>query len=165
MIPSPSSRWSCKEIRNGYFDIITITVAVVSFIVSVCTYCATVRHDRKRDTLEAYNRLQTEVFDHLNTYSPGQIRSIAEEPQSLEYKVLSGYLARIEHFCVGVNTGIYDEKVMYALGHGYFDGFGLRRRIDPLLEAKNSYGKTNELYYVNIYSVFDRFDRQRGKTV
>lgn len=63
-----------------------------------------------------------------------------------------------------MNTGIYDESVVYALGHGYFDGFGLRRRIEPLLEAKNSYGKSKELYYVNIYSVLDWFDKRKKQT-
>ena len=144
-------------------SIVSTAVAMIALVFSLCSYRAGVRHDRKRDTLEAYNRLQAEVFDHLNTYSPEQIRNIAEESQSVEYKTLSGYLARLEHFCVGVNTGGYDEKVVYALGHGYFDGFGLRRRIEPLLEAKNSWGKTRELYYVNIYAVLNWFDKQKGK--
>ena len=147
-----------------YISIASAVVALLSVAVSLMTYSSTVRHDRKKDTLEAYNRLQAEVFDKLNIYSPEQIRNIAEEPKSDEYKTLSGYLARLEQFCVGVNTGIYDENVVYALGHGYFDGFGLRRRIEPLLEAKNSYGKSKELYYVNIYSVLNWLDKRKRQT-
>lgn len=76
-----------------YISIASAVVALLSVAVSLMTYSSTVRHDRKKDTLEAYNRLQAEVFDKLNIYSPEQIRNIAEEPQSDEYKTLSGYLA------------------------------------------------------------------------
>lgn len=144
-------------------DVIAIAISGIALIISTCTYFASVRRDRRRDTLEAYNRLQNEVFDHLNAYSPEQIRDIAEDTRSIEYKTLSGYLASIEHFCAGVNARIYDEKIVYALGHGYFDGSGLRKRMEPLLDEKNSHGNTSELYYVNIYAVMKWFDRKNGK--
>lgn len=78
--------------------IVSGVIAIASALFSVFTYYNTVLHDRKSATLEAYNRLQAEVFDPLNSYTPMEISDICEDTKSVEYKVLSGYLARIEHF-------------------------------------------------------------------
>lgn len=148
-------------------DIVSISIAIVSAFVavasmafSVISYRKTVIHDRKQATLDAYNRLQTEVFDNLNTYKPCEIQDIVEDPKAKDYKVISGYLARIEHFCVGINEKIYDEDTFYALAHGYFDGNQLKNRIEPLLEAKNKSNTTNELFYKNIYTVLQKMDNK-----
>lgn len=144
--------------------LVSTVVAVVSVVFSVITYNRTVKHDRKQATLEAYNRLQTEVFDNLNTYTPAQIRTICSDPQSSNYKILSGYLARIEHFCVGVNEEIYDEDIFYAMAHGYFDGHQLKKRIEPLLESKNISNNSQQMYYVNILAVLDWMKKRNNKS-
>lgn len=140
--------------------VISIIIAIASVVFSIFTYYQNVIHDRKQATLEAYNRLQSEVFDMLNIYTPTEIRNICEDTKSNEYKILSGYLARIEHFCVGINEKIYDKNIFYTMAHGYFDGFLLKNRIDPLLESKNS-GKTGtEIYYLNIYAVMHWMEKK-----
>ena len=128
---------------------------------SVFTYYNTVLHDRKSATLEAYNRLQAEVFDPLNSYTPMEISDICEDTKSVEYKVLSGYLARIEHFCIGVNEKIYDKGVFYKMAHGYFDGHILYRRIEPILMSK----KNAEQYYSNTYSILEQMNKKSTKEI
>lgn len=141
--------------------IVSGVIAVVSALFSVFTYHSTVVHDRKQATLEAYNRMQAEVFDSLNTYTPTEISDICEDTKSAEYKVLSGYLARIEHFCVGINEKIYDKEVFYKLAHGYFDGHILYRRIEPILMSK----KNAEQYYSNTYSVLEQMNKKSTKEI
>lgn len=80
--------------------------------------------------------------------------------KSAEYKVLSGYLARIEHFCVGLNEKVYDKNVFYKLAHGYFDGYILYRRIEPILMSK----KNAEQYYSNTYSVLE-WMKKKSKSI
>lgn len=133
----------------------SIVIAFASVIFSLVTYRKTVTHDRKQATLDTYNRLQNEVLDNLNAYTPSEIADIAEEPRSAEYKKLSGYIARIEHFCVGINEKIYDDDTFYALAHGYFDGHQLKKRIEPLLKSKNRSNNTKQLYYQNIIAVLE----------
>lgn len=93
-----------------------------------------VSRERKQATLDAFNLLQEQVFDKLKHYYSKEIREISQnckknwnikkadseltekekqkrEHDLSEYIVLSGYLARIEHFALGVNTGIYDTKI------------------------------------------------------
>ena len=141
--------------------VVSCVIAITSVVISVITYHNTVVNDRKSATLEAYNRLQAEVFDPLNSYTPMEISDICEDTKSVEYKVLSGYLARIEHFCIGVNEKIYDKDVFYKMAHGYFDGHILYHRIEPILMSK----KNAEQYYSNTYSVLEQMNKKSTKEI
>ena len=99
-------------------SIIAIVLSVISGGFSLYSFVWTARRDRKQATLDAYNQLQEQAFDKLNTYAPAAIREIAKDSKSEQYKTVSGYIARIEHFCVGVNQKIYDRKTVYELAHG-----------------------------------------------
>ena len=84
-------------------------------------------------------------------YLPSEIKEICKNKKSEEYKKLSGYVARLEHFCVGVNNRIYDKKTVYDLAHGYLDGKVIGERISPIIETKN----TDEDYFKNIHIVLE----------
>ena len=142
-------------------SVVSGVIAITSVVISVITYHNTVVNDRKSATLEAYNRMQAEVFDSLNSYTPTEIADICKDTKSVEYKVLSGYLARIEHFCIGVNEKIYDKGVFYKMAHGYFDGHILYRRIEPILMSK----KNAEQYYSNTYSVLEQMNKKSTKEI
>ena len=140
------------EIATVITAIISAVLAVISFAYSLYTYRKTMIHDRKQATLDAYNLLQGQAFDKLNQYMPADIRSISQHPTSKAYKEISGYLARIEHFCVGINMRIYDRETVYALAHGYMDSSTLLGRIEPMIEKKNC-GQYD--YYENIHIVLE----------
>ena len=144
-------------------SVVSIAIAFLSVGISIFTYRQTMRRDRKQATLEAYNRLQSEVFDALNTYSPAEIESICEDKRSEEYKILSGYLARIEHFCVGINEKIYDWDVFYAMAHGYFDGYILRKRIEPIIDSKHTGTGGDELFYTDTQTVLKKMSKKPKK--
>ena len=120
-------------------SIIAILISSLSIIVSVAIYIFGISRERKQATLDAFNVLQEQVFDKLNQYTYAEIKEICDNWQRAiedkknktkpdgevlsedenkkreryldEYITLSGYLARIEHFALGVNTGIYDVKI------------------------------------------------------
>lgn len=144
-------------------SIIAIALSVISGGFSLYSFVWTAQRDRKQATLEAYNRLQAEVFDNLNTYRPDEIRNIRADNKSADYKKVSGYLARIEHFCVGLNQGIYDKNTFYALSHGYFDGHQIRKRIEPMIESKNSSKNSKEQFYNDTMSVLTWMDKKAAK--
>ena len=126
-------------------SIVSVGLAFGSAVFSLITYIKSIRHDRKQSTLEAFNRLQSEVFDPLNKIMPKEIEGMTHHLQSDEYKTVSGYLARLEHFCVGVKQKIYDKKTVYELAHGYLDGNVIKRRIGPFLEQKNKHAEDGEI--------------------
>ena len=140
-------------------EFLSIIIALIALVFSVYTYRKSVVHERKKATLDAYNRLQNEALDNINLYSPQRIAGIIENPRSEEFKKFGAYIARIEHFCVGVNKEIYDKEIVYELAHGYFDG-GLRTRIEPVINLKNKYGRD---FYENIHKVYAWMDEKTGK--
>lgn len=141
-------------------SIIASIFSACSVMFAVATFFLTKKRDCKQATLEAYNRLQSEVFDHLNTYKPSEIKEICTDNKSEEYKRISGYVARIEHFCVGLEKGIYDKHTFYALSHGYFDRDQLRKRIAPIIESKNSSKNRSEEFYKHIIHTFAWMDNK-----
>ena len=142
------------------FNIVSIIIssflALGSFVFSLYTYRKTLVHDRKQATLEAYNQLQSQALDYLNYYKPSDVKEIALNWKSEEYKKISAYIARIEHCCVGVNQKIYDFKTVYELAHGYLDG-SLKMRIQPILDRKMV---NNKNYYGNIKIVLENMDKE-----
>ena len=150
------------------FDTASLVIAIVSAVLAIVsagfscfTYFRNVVHDRRRDTLDAYNTLQNEAFDKLNRIKPTNIREIAENPRSDSYKTVSGYIARIEHFCAGVNLGIYDRKTVYTLAHGYLDGNMILSRINPIIEKKHRNAEKD--YYENIHKVLAWMQKENEK--
>ncbi len=93
----------------------------------------------------------------MNVYMPKQIAEIAKNTRSEEYKQISAYVARIEHFCVGVNQKIYDRNVVYELAQGYLDGT-IKSRIEPMIEKKSRFGHD---YYANIHRFYDWMEKER----
>ena len=137
-------------------SIIAIVISVISGGFALYTFFWTAARDRQQATLDAYNQLQEQALDHLNYYMPAQIGEIAKDPRSEEYKKISAYIARIEHFCVGVNQKIYDRKTVYELAHGYLDS-SIKKRIEPIIEKKNKFGHD---YYANIHQVYDWMEQE-----
>lgn len=119
-------------------SVAALVVSLFSAGFTLYTFIWTKVRDRKQATLEAYNRLQEQVLDHLNVYMPKQIAEIAKNTRSEEYKQISAYVARIEHFCVGVNQKICDRNVVYELAQGYLDGT-IKSRIEPMIEKKSRF--------------------------
>ena len=142
-------------------SIIAVVVSTLSFAFSFYSFFWTARRDRKQATLEAYNDLQGQVLDKLNLYKPSEIAEIAKNNRSPQYKDISGYIARVEHFCVGVNTRIYDFNTLYELAYGYFDSDTLKKRIEPIVNRKLSH--TEHDYYENIHRVWKKMDKKNGR--
>lgn len=144
---------------ESLLSIIALVISLISVGFTLYTFCWTARRDRRQSTLDAYNQLQEQALDHLNQYSLKQIKEIAKDNRSDEYKIISSYIARIEHFCVGVNLKIYDRKTVYELAEGYLDG-SIKCRIEPIIEVKNRNGQD---FYENIHKVFKWMDTKRKK--
>lgn len=141
--------------------IITDIATLLSVGLAVIQYFKSIKRENQKATLEAYERLQTEVFNEMNMWSRDEIREAVEDNTSDAYKRLGNMLARIEHFCTGINKGIYDFDTFYDIAHGYFDEGGmLFARIMPILEKKLE--NASEDYFRNIHKVWKRMDKRAG---
>lgn len=140
-------------------SIIAIVLSVISGGFAFYTFIWTARRDRKQATLDAYNLLQEQALDRLNEYTGAEIKRIIEEKNKDEYRELSRCLVRIEHFSVGVNTGIYDKRTLYLMAHGYLD-LGIWYKLQPVLEQKQK-GRQEE-YYLNYQKLVAWMQQQKG---
>lgn len=140
-------------------SIIAIVISLISGAFACYTFVWTRCRDRKQATLDAYNQLQVQALDCLNKYQPANVREIANDRRSEKYKELSSYIARIEHFCVGVNLKIYDRDTVYKLANGYLNG-SIKIRIDPIIESKN---RSDYDYYENIHKVYEWMSKKSEK--
>ena len=115
-------------------SLIAIALSLVSLIYSYKLNRDGVIHDRKRDTLDAFNLLQEQVLDQLNGYTKAELDRLCTNPQSAEYKKVSVLLARIEHFAVGVNEEIYDRKTVKRLAGRHI--VKTYENLECMIEAK-----------------------------
>lgn len=96
-------------------SLFALIISIISFVWSVWVHYRALVRERRQATLDAFNLLQTQVFDRLNYYRKYDIDEIAEDVHSADYKDISSLLARCAHFAVGVNTGIYDFNTVRRL--------------------------------------------------
>ena len=144
-------------------SIIALAVSIITALLSFVSFFWSTYTERKKATLDAFVILQKECFDKLNLIKPSDIRDISNETTSDLYNEISGYVARIEHFCVGVNNKIYDPNTVYQLAHGYLDGNKIISRIEPIIQQKNKNSDTD--YYSNIHTVLKWMKRKSKKEI
>ena len=140
-----------------FISLFSVLIAALGFIFSLINYISCTRRDRKQATIEAYSKLQSEALDQLNQYTKKQVTDISETPQSHEYKELSTLLARCDHFAVGVNAGIYDEKILFKLAGRYF--VVLYDKLQPMVLKKRHLGH-REQYYAEFETLAQRLDKK-----
>jgi hypothetical protein len=165
-----------------FISIIAIVISFVSIIVSVAIYQKGVQREKKQATLDAFNLLQEQAFDKLNQYTFAQIKEICDgwqeaiklrknkqwanlneqdrekfESYISEYRNLSGYLARIEHFALGVNTDIYDASIAERAATSYLVML-YRGKLKPLIEMKHS-GKGDTEYYAEFRKLVEQIEK------
>lgn len=164
-------------------SIIAIIISFFSITISMVIYYKGVEREKKQATLDAFNALQEQTFDKLNHYTYAEIREISNnwrqaieekrkkkkahelnekekqkrEHYFTEYIVLSGYLARIEHFALGVNSGIYDAEIAERAATSYLVML-YRGKLKPLIEVKHS-GDGNVEYYAEFRKLVEKIEK------
>lgn len=141
-------------------EAISLIFSLAAAVFSVFTYVSNIIHDRKQASLDAYNQLQEQALDKLQVYMPKQLKEIVKNRRSEEYKMLGSYVARVEHFAVGVKHKIYDLDTVYDLSHGFLDG-KIRTRIEILISRKDE--NFDEDFYQNIKWLYSEMDKKTSK--
>ena len=136
-------------------EAVTVLISIVSLCFSLFTWYRALIHDRKKDTLDAFNVLQQQALDPLQSYTRAQTREIAGDARSEEYRIVSTYLARIEHFCVGVEQKVYDQRTVWELSEGFLNR-GVYEKLKPIIEHKNQ----QKNYYRNFLAVVEKMNRE-----
>lgn len=152
-----------KEILELITKLLGIAGAMLGLataVFGVYTYFRDSKRKLHIDTIEAYKKLQDEVFDKLNEWTDeNAIADAVETADNVGYTQLSNSLAKIEHFCVGINRGVYDFETFYQMSHGYFD-YKFKRIFRDLLDKKLNKFEDAEDYYNNLHKVWARMEER-----
>lgn len=143
-----------------YISLAAMIISLISVIVSVAIYLLGIQRDKKQDTLDSFNLLQEQVFDKLNLITYSEITNICKKVDSgsiddetnSKYYELLGYLARLEHFSLGVNTGIYDAKTAERADTAFL--VSLRKKLLPVIELQEKRGNHNSDKRIEYYKEF-----------
>ena len=143
-----------------YISLAAMIISLISVIVSVAIYLLGIQRDKKQDTLDSFNLLQEQVFDKLNLITYSEITNICkkvdngsiDDETNSKYFELLGYLARLEHFSLGVNTGIYDAKTAERAGTAFL--VSLRKKLLPVIELQEKRGNHNSDKRIEYYKEF-----------
>jgi hypothetical protein len=143
-----------------YISLAAMIISLISVIVFVAIYLLGIQRDKKQDTLDSFNLLQEQVFDKLNLITYSEITNICKKVDSgsiddetnSKYYELLGYLARLEHFSLGVNTGIYDAKTAERAGTAFL--VSLRKKLLPVIELQEKRGNHNSDKRIEYYKEF-----------
>lgn len=129
---------------NVVISICSAIIAILSFVFTIYVHKQTEKHNKMKDTLDAFNLLQEQALDELYNLKKSNISIISGDASSKEYKHISTMMARIEHFAVGVNTNIYDFKTVKKLAGRHF--CGLFDKLKPIIDKKRSINTTEKHY-------------------
>ncbi len=114
-------------------DIIALVTSILALVLSIIQFFVDSSHEKKEATLEAYNELQNDVFSNMQqpNFSVSDIKAGSEE-----WTEITAYLARLERFSVGINTGIYSIKILNRLGGGYY--ISVYEMLEPIIQLKRN---------------------------
>ena len=95
---------------------LSVIISTIALSLSFYQFCRNNDRTKKEATLNAYKELQTDfkIIKSLN------IRLNTIHKGSEEWSNITTCLSNIENFCVGINSDIYDIRVLNRLGGGFF---------------------------------------------
>lgn len=123
-------------------EIISLLISVLAIIVAIAQHFSERNRSRKEATIHAFDQLEETVFSQEGykklTIHAGVENAISGklEADKTEWNKATLLLSRIEHFAVGVNTGIYDIGTLNRMAGGFMiEEF---KRWKPVINTKRA---------------------------
>lgn len=144
-------------------DIFAVIFAGAAFMLSVIQFVKDNSRQKRESTLNAYSDLQDDVFTNLNIllseYEIEKKKLSSLRTGDKEWEEITGYLAKIERFSVGINSRIYSINVLNRLGGGYF--IRLYRELSPVIEKKRKADKSKGNHYDEFEATVKKLEKMR----
>ncbi|MBR0510188.1 MAG: DUF4760 domain-containing protein [Clostridia bacterium] len=145
-------------------DIAAFIISILAFVLSVVQFFKDSSRQKKESTLIAYNDLQDDVFTNLNkmlhSLPKDESGRIDINVDNDNWEVITSFLAKIEKFSVGINTGIYSLDVLNRVGGGYF--IRIYDALSMIIDRKTEYNVSNGKHYDEFQKTVDKLKRKRG---
>ena len=154
--------------------ILTVIVAAVSAIVAAVELYRSKKVqervgelNKKNLTIESFNRLQEQAIDHLVVCSKAEIEATVEDIDEQEckeaYEHYRAYIAKIEHFAVGVNEDIYDFETVNKLAGAYL--IRLFYNVKSVIDKTREEDRDGLMYYTEFEKLKGRLEESNKDIV
>lgn len=141
-------------------EIAAVVISIMAFLLSIIQFVKESSRQKKEATLIAYNELQNEVFSELNLIFIKKADNLKELKEGDEaWENLTVFLAKIERFSVGINTGIYSIVILNRLGGGYL--IRIFETLKPIIYKKRSNKVSSGKHYDEFEKVVNRLKKMR----
>lgn len=133
-------------------------ISILAFFLSVFQFLRDSSRQKKEATLIAYNELQNDVFSKLVQYSIDTMPDIKHGDK--EWTRFTIYLAKLERFSVGINTGIYSIDILNHLGGAYY----IRQfeKLKPIIDEKRNANRVSGSHYDEFEKTVSRLKKYRS---
>ena len=140
---------------------------LISVIVAVVSIVNNNKRTKRQSTLEAFVQFKKNAEPYENTihgYSSGDINKIIQhheqgcEPE--KWDEIKKYLATVERFATGVNTGIYDVEVVNKMGGQFL--CEQYETLRPIIKHKRQKDR-NEYIYAEFRDMVNAIIRVRKR--
>lgn len=138
-------------------NICALIISLLAFVLSVFQFVRDSLWQKKEATLNAYNELQDDVFSELTTYS----KPISEIKRGDDkWNKFTIFLAKLERFSVGINTGIYSIKILNDLGGDYY--IYEYEKLEPIITEKRKNNVVPGGHYIEYEKTVNRSKRYKS---
>lgn len=139
-------------------EIIALIISILALGLSLIQFIREASRQKKEATLNAYNILQDDAFSYLKELPK---EKLAPPPQyhSPEYNQITNYLAKIEIFSTGINTGIYSIWILNRLGGAFF--IHQFDRLAAIINEKREKDRTKGKHYNEFENTVKKLKRIR----
>ncbi len=138
-------------------NICALTISLLAFVLSVFQFVRDSLWQKKEATLNAYNELQDDVFSELSKYSK-PLPAIKRGDD--KWNKFTTFLAKLERFSVGINTGIYSIKILNDLGGDYY--IYEYEKLEPIITEKRKNNIIPGGHYTEYEKTVNRLKRYKS---
>lgn len=146
---------------SGIATASSVIISIVALIITSRTQKKLKDQERKKNTIEAFSIIQSEVLDGLVDVDVKNAEMMVDDIDEKEckeaYDAYRTMIARLEHFAVGINEGVYDFATLNKLAgkHLLFS----YKKLSPIIEYANRFSNNNE-YYGEYQKLINRIENE-----
>ena len=146
----------------NWTDVVAIVLSAVAAGFSIWSFFLERNRNRQEATIRAFEELEKEVFQSEDYQStPFEIETGYEGAKDKPaWKRSTYFLSKIEHFCVGIQAGTFDIKILNRLAGGFF--IGQFEFWTPIIKTKRKDDKEKTMqHYDEFEDVVNRLKAMR----
>ena len=128
-------------------EVVSLIISSLAFFFSVWQFCYEKKRNRSEATIHAFDDLEENVFSK-EEYNDKLVllagKEVAKNVDGCYSRKATLFLSRIEHFSVGVNSGVYDLVVLNRMAGAFI--IKQYSKWSPYIETKRQNNENSKYY-------------------